>query len=71
MLHFLSILRMHLDLGWVSYLIVTLLVGGMVIAGRSRDAGYGVREGSSLPVFYDPSNPRNHVAACGAWFEAG
>jgi len=47
-----------------------MAAGGGMIVGKSADAGYSLREGSTVPVFYDSSNPRDHVAACGCWFEA-
>ncbi|OGQ95125.1 MAG: hypothetical protein A2521_00235 [Deltaproteobacteria bacterium RIFOXYD12_FULL_57_12] len=117
--HMLSILRMHFDLDWVLYLLVTLALAilaivaqrrrreilllrsgevtlalvdyrevdiewadrityhfmtarGITVSGRGLYAGYenGVVEGSSIPVFYDADNPRDHVVACASWFEA-
>jgi 4-amino-4-deoxy-L-arabinose transferase-like glycosyltransferase len=115
--YFLSILRMHFDLGWVLWLVVTLALalltgvvlrrwreirllrggevamalvdarqftgewtdrivyhfrtaGGTIVSGRVWDAGYGVLEGSTVPVFYDANDPGDHVVACGCWFEA-
>ncbi len=115
--HFLSILRMHFDLGWVLYLLGTLALAvlarvalrrrreirllrggqaemalvdarqasgewtdrilyhfgtaaGTTVSGRVWDVGYGVLEGSSVPVFYDADNPGDHVVACACWFEA-
>jgi hypothetical protein len=44
--------------------------GGVAVFGRTYDKGYNVREGSRIPVFYKAGNPRDHVAACGCWFEA-
>jgi hypothetical protein len=43
--------------------------GGRTVSGRARDAGYGVRVGSRVPVFYDPNDPVDHVVACACWFE--
>ncbi len=116
--HFLSILRMHFDIDWVLYCVITLVLGmatmvalgrwreirllrsgevamahidrrentaewqddriyhhfrtasGAVVSGRALYAGYDVTEGSSVPVFYDANNPRDHVTACASWFEA-
>ena len=116
--HFLSILRMHFDIDWVLYGVITLSLGIMTIvisrrwreirllrngevgmafidgrentaewsddrifyhfrtagganvSGRSFYVGYNVPEGSTLPVFYDANNPRDHVVACASWFEA-
>jgi len=116
--HFLSILRMHFDIDWVLYCVITLVLGittivalrcwreiqllrngevamahidsrentaewqddriyhhfrtasGVAVSGRALYAGYNVLEGSSVPVFYDANNPKDHVAACASWFEA-
>ena len=43
---------------------------GAPISGRAYDHGYGVPAGSSVPVFYDPERPRDHIAACACWLEA-
>jgi len=43
---------------------------GMPVSGRAYDRGYGVREGSIVPVFYDPKRPKDHIAACACWLEA-
>jgi hypothetical protein len=45
---------------------------GTMVSGRVLYAGYenGILEGSSVPVFYDADNPRDHVVACASWFEA-
>jgi len=43
---------------------------GSGVLGSAWDHGYGVREGSAIPVFYDPKNPRNHIIACSSWFES-
>ncbi|MFH0796669.1 MAG: hypothetical protein V2A65_06370 [Candidatus Omnitrophota bacterium] len=43
---------------------------GTTVSGRGWDAGYGLLEGSSVPVFYDANNLRDHVVVCGCWFEA-
>jgi hypothetical protein len=117
--HFLSIMRMHFDIDWVLYCVITLALGIMAIIalrrwheirllrrgevamafidsrqntaewsddrifyhfrtagdanvpGRSLYVGYDIHEGSFVPVFYDAKNPRDHVIACGSWFEAG
>jgi hypothetical protein len=116
--HFLSILRMHFNLDWVLYCVITLALGimaivalrrwpeirllrsgevvmafiddrentaewqddrifyhfrtasGASVSGRAFYTGYDIIEGSSVPVFYDANNPRNHVVACASWFEA-
>lgn len=47
-----------------------MTAGGTTVSGRGWDAGYGVLEGSSVSVFYDANNPRDHVVVCGCWFEA-
>ena len=52
----------------IAYHFVT--AGGMTVRGRAWDHGYGVFEGSSVPVFYDANNPRDHFVACASWFEA-
>lgn len=43
---------------------------GVALSGSAYDKGYRLREGASVPVFYDPKNPTDHAAACGCWFEA-
>jgi hypothetical protein len=43
---------------------------GRIVSGRARDAGYGVQVGASVPVFYDPDDPGDHVVACACWLEA-
>lgn len=43
---------------------------GTAVSRKAEDWGYGVEQGSSLPVFYDAANPENNVAACASWFEA-
>lgn len=43
---------------------------GATVWGRGWDVGYGVRAGSSVPVFYDAHAPGEHVVACACWFEA-
>ncbi len=43
---------------------------GATVSGRALYTGYEVREGGSVPVFYDANNPQNHVVACASWFEA-
>jgi len=43
---------------------------GATVSGRVWDAGYGVLEGSRVPVFYDANNPKDHVVACACWIEA-
>ncbi len=47
-----------------------MTAAGTAVSGRVWDAGYDVPEGSSVPVFYDANNPRDHVVACACWFEA-
>ena len=47
-----------------------MTAGGVAVSGRALYTGYGVLEGSSVPVFYDANNPRDHIAACASWFEA-
>ena len=44
---------------------------GAAVSGRAYDRGYRVRVGSSVPVFYDPRRPKDHIAACACWLEAG
>jgi hypothetical protein len=44
--------------------------GGVVLSGRSVDHWYRLHAGSMVPVFYSSNNVRDHVAACGCWFEA-
>lgn len=44
---------------------------GVAVSGRAYDRGYGVSEGSSVPVYYDPQRPKDHIAACACWLEAG
>jgi hypothetical protein len=46
-------------------------VDGAVFSGRAYDRGYGVRKGSTVPVFYDPKRPEDHIAACACWLEVG
>jgi hypothetical protein len=43
---------------------------GMTVSGRALYTGYDVLEGSSVPVFYDANNPKDHLVACASWFEA-
>ena len=43
---------------------------GETVSGRAWDSGYNVSEGSSVPVFYNADNPKEHVVACASWFEA-
>jgi hypothetical protein len=47
-----------------------MTAGETTVSGQGWDAGYGVQEGSGVPVFYDANNPRDHVVACAGWFEA-
>jgi len=47
-----------------------ITTNGTTVPGRALYTGYDVREGGSVPVFYDANNPRNHVVACASWFEA-
>jgi len=42
---------------------------GATVSGRVWDAGYNPPENSSVPVFYDADNPKDHVVACASWFE--
>ncbi len=64
--HVLLILRMHFDFDWVLYLAITLFL----LAAAQWRSTTGEKSGSSVPVFYDPDNPRDHVVACSCWFEA-
>jgi hypothetical protein len=60
----------ELDVEWASritYHFVT--AGGETISGRRMCTGYDVSEASGVPVFYDPDNPADHIAACASWFE--
>ena len=43
---------------------------GVAVSGSAYDRGYGVREGSTVPVFYDARRPQDHIAACACWLEA-
>ena len=43
---------------------------GLAVSGRAYDLGYGVREGSIVPVFYGPGQSRDHMAAGACWLEA-
>lgn len=43
---------------------------GTVVSGWAADGGYRDAEGSAVPVFYEPTNYKNHVLACACWFEA-
>jgi len=43
---------------------------GAGVSDRAFYTGYDILEGSSVPVFCDANNPRNHVVACASWFEA-
>lgn len=43
---------------------------GAAVSGRAYDRGFGVREGSIVPVYYDPERPGDHMAACACWLEA-
>ena len=47
-----------------------MTVNGVAVSGRAYDRGYGVGEGSTVPVFYDPNRPKDHIAACACWLEA-
>ena len=47
-----------------------MTTGGVAVSGRACDRGYGVSEGSLVPVYYDPTRPEDHVAACACWLEA-
>jgi len=110
-------LSLHFDIGWVAYVVATLVAlavvfvargrrreirllrdgevalgtidrrsdigegadrlafhfttgDGRIVASRGWDVGYGVKTGSAVPVFHDAGDPRDHVIACGCWFEA-
>ena len=43
---------------------------GSGVLGLAWDHGYRVREGSAVPAFYNPKNPKDHIIACACWFEA-
>jgi Protein of unknown function (DUF3592) len=43
---------------------------GSGVLGSAWDHGYRVREGSAVPAFYNPKNPKDHIIACACWFEA-
>jgi len=47
-----------------------ITTNGTTVPGRALYTGYDVREGGSVPVFYDANNPGDHVVACASWFEA-
>ena len=47
-----------------------MTANGVAVSGRAYDRGYGVLEGSIVPVFYDPKRPKDHIAACACWLEA-
>jgi uncharacterized protein DUF3592 len=51
----------------VRYSFVT--ADGVVVSASAFDRGYGVRAGSTVPVFYDPQRPEDHIAACSCWLE--
>jgi len=53
----------------IRYSFVT--ANGAAVSGGAYDRGYGVSEGSIVPVFYDPKRPKDHIAACACWLEAG
>ena len=42
---------------------------GLAVLGSAYDRGYGLFEGSTVPVFYDPQRPKDHLAACACWLE--
>jgi hypothetical protein len=43
---------------------------GVGVSGRGWDLGYGVAEGSSVPVFHHPADPGKLGVACSSRFEA-
>jgi hypothetical protein len=43
---------------------------GETVSALGWDLGYGVAEGTRVPVFYDAGDPGDSVVACGCWFEA-
>jgi hypothetical protein len=47
-----------------------MTANGVAVSGRAYDRGYGVGEGSLVPVYYDPKRPKDHIAACACWLEA-
>lgn len=47
-----------------------MTANGVTVSGHAYDRGYGMREGSVVPVYYDPERPKNHIAACACWLEA-
>ena len=55
---------------WEGILYSFATADGAAVSGRAFDRGYGVREGSTVPVFYDPGKPKDHIAACACWLEA-
>lgn len=42
---------------------------GKTISRSANDFTRSFYEGMTVPVFYDPQNPKRHVAACAAFFE--
>jgi hypothetical protein len=42
---------------------------GVAVRGKSVDHWYRVPVGDTVPIFYDPNNPKDRVAACGCWLE--
>jgi hypothetical protein len=45
-------------------------VRGTTVAGRTSFLGHDIRPGTGVPVYYNPTHPTDHVAACATWFEA-
>jgi hypothetical protein len=43
---------------------------GTTVAARASFLGHDIHPGTGVPVYYDPTNPTDHVAACATWFEA-
>jgi hypothetical protein len=43
---------------------------GTTVAGRTSFLGHDIRPGTGVPVYYNPTHPTDHVAACATWFEA-
>jgi hypothetical protein len=43
--------------------------GGPACSRSAADRDYGIQQGMSVPVFYDPAKPKKCVAACESYFE--
>jgi hypothetical protein len=54
---------------WIRYRFVT--ARGIAVSGRGYDRGYRIGVGETVPVFYDPNRPKDHIAACACWLEVG